>query len=314
LNRELTSNTLLISQKVSAGGRNYEDEEDNEGMRLSRTNGAVVRFLIHQHKSNSGRLTYYLRLERDGAFKGWAIPKGIPKEWKTRHIAIQVGDLNLNKADSEGKIENGKFGPGIITILDRGEYRVRSWGDDKIIFDLAGSRTKGSFALVLFPKAGPLHWLFSQTHESSASSAINSPETVVKKPEESSVPLPSQAVPAKAPTAGIKEAFKECSAGQNSPKDKSSKLKTKTTEWRLYQPDPKPKPQSKPVERQIRKPRKNRDTKGKPNYKRKSKTAGWLNKNRHTREGRMVGWIYMGAIILFIFGLVKLIQYLKSIL
>jgi DNA ligase D-like protein (predicted 3'-phosphoesterase) len=143
-----------------------------------------LRFLIHQHKSSSGRLKYYLRLEKDGVFKGWAIPKGMPKEWKTRHLAIQVGDLKLNKFDSEGKVERGKFGPGIITILDRGEYRIRSWGDDKIIFDLFGPRVKGSFALVLFPKAGPLHWLLGQTHgESVAPLPAQKSAVVSKKPE-----------------------------------------------------------------------------------------------------------------------------------
>ena len=274
-----------------------------------------MRFLIHQHKSKSGQLKYYLRLERDGVFKGWAIPKGMPEEWKTRHIAIQVGDLNLNKADSEGKIENGKFGPGIITILDSGEYRVRSWEADKIIFDLAGSRIKGSFALVLFPKAGPLHWLLGQTHGESASTAIKRPETVVKKPEESSVPFPSQAVPAKPPTAGIKEAFVECSTGKDLQKPSSSQT-SKITEWRLYQPDPRPhsKPKTKPKSVHV-KPQLHQSSKKREKLnKRKSTTAGWLNKNRHTREGRQVGWIYMGAIILFIFGLVKLFQYLKSIL
>jgi DNA ligase D-like protein (predicted 3'-phosphoesterase) len=278
--------------------------------------------LIHQHKSNSGQLKYYLRLERDGVFKGWAIPKGIPEEWKTRHIAIQVGDLNLNKSDSEGKIENGKFGPGIITILDSGEYRVRSWEDDKIIFDLAGSRSKGSFALVLFPKAGPLNWLLGQTHRASESSLTKKPETVVKKPEESSVPLPSQAVPAKPPKVGIKKAFVECSKVENSRKPSSSHT-SKTTGWQLYQPGPNPKPKSKtkPVKHQGLHPSDKIYKNEKPQYRvkgkrknKKTKTAGWLNKNRHTREGRMVGWIYMGAIILFIYGLVKLIQYLKSIL
>lgn len=147
-----------------------------------------MRFLIHQHKSNSGQLKYYLRLERDGAFKGWAIPKGMPKEWKTRHLAIQVGGLKLNKFDSEGKVERGKFGPGIITILDRGEYRVRSWGDDKIIFDLSGSRVKGSFALVLFPKAGPLHWLLGQINEESVAPLnVQKPAVISKKPEKTTL-------------------------------------------------------------------------------------------------------------------------------
>ena len=127
-----------------------------------------MKFVIQKHKSSNGRTTYYLRLEKDGVLKGWAVPKGLPEKGGKQHLAIEVGPFKLEAAGFEGKVEKSKFGPGMITVLDRGEYRVRSWEDDKIIFDLSGSRAKGSFALILFPKAGPLHWLLGQTHGASA--------------------------------------------------------------------------------------------------------------------------------------------------
>ena len=119
--------------------------------------------MIQEYRSGSNKARYYLRLEKDGVFKGWAIPKGLPIKWKEQHLAIQVGNFKLEAAGFEGKVEKSKFGPGTIAILDRGEYRVRSWEDDKIIFDLSGSRATGSFALIRFPKAGPGHWLLGQT-------------------------------------------------------------------------------------------------------------------------------------------------------
>ena len=122
-----------------------------------------MQFVIQEYRSGSNKVRYYLRLEKDGVFKGWAILKGLPIRWKEQHLAIQVGNFKLEAAGYEGKVEESKFGPGTITILDRGEYRVRSWEDDKIIFDLLGSRAKGSFALIRFPKAGPGHWLLGQT-------------------------------------------------------------------------------------------------------------------------------------------------------
>ena len=261
-----------------------------------------MRFLIHQHKSNRGRLTYYLRLEKEGVFRGWAIPKGMPKEWKTRHLAIQVGDLKLNKYDSEGKVEKGKFGPGIITIQDRGEYRIRSWEDEKIIFDLAGSLTKGSFALVLFPKAGPLHWLLGQTQGASDSPSIKKPERTIQTPEKIPTSLPNNTVPANKPTVGTKKETIVSPTVENRAKPKSSKLKTKTTEWRLYQTGPKPKHKHKLIKPHVRKP-----TRSKQTSKRKAKARFFKPKKSSYRTGYtsedwwfLLAFIIGGAILLAI--------------
>jgi len=140
-----------------------------------------MQFVIQEHRSGSNKVRYYLRLEKDGVFKGWAISKGLPEKWKKQHLAIQVGNFKLETAGFEGKVKESKFGPGTIAILDRGEYRVRSWEDDKIIFDLSGSRATGSFALIRFPRPGPGHWLLGQTKPFPPSPSLKKLEETSKR-------------------------------------------------------------------------------------------------------------------------------------
>ena len=105
---------------------------------------------------------YYLRLEREGKFESWAVPKGMPGKGK-KHLAIEVGSLRLRDGGYEGKVSKGFFGPGEISIWDQGDYREHFRAGDKIILEFSGSRVKGGFALVRFPKAGPKHWLLGVT-------------------------------------------------------------------------------------------------------------------------------------------------------
>jgi bifunctional non-homologous end joining protein LigD len=44
------------------------------------------RFVVQKHQTRS--LHYDFRLERDGVFKSWAVPKGIPVTVGTRHVAV----------------------------------------------------------------------------------------------------------------------------------------------------------------------------------------------------------------------------------
>ncbi len=103
---------------------------------------------------------YYLRLEKDDALRGWAVPKGLPAKGKN-HLAIEIGSIRLQDGGFEGLVEKSQFGPGKISVWDQGTYQASSWSDRKIVFKFSGSRTKGDFTLVRFPKAGPRHWLLS---------------------------------------------------------------------------------------------------------------------------------------------------------
>ncbi len=121
-----------------------------------------MKFVIQEHRAGD-RIRYYLRLEKDGVLKGWALPKGMPKEWGKQRLALQVGDGDLSLLDFQGEIKEGKYGPGEIKAWDSGEYECHRWEEGKIVFTLNGPRIKGSYALVGFPKGGEKSWLLGQT-------------------------------------------------------------------------------------------------------------------------------------------------------
>lgn len=45
-----------------------------------------TRFVIQRHRARS--LHYDFRLEKDGVYKSWAIPKGVPSQPGIRRLAI----------------------------------------------------------------------------------------------------------------------------------------------------------------------------------------------------------------------------------
>ena len=121
-----------------------------------------MKFVIQEHRAGE-RVRYYLRLERDGLLKGWALPKGLPKEWGRQRLALQVGDGDLSLIGFQDKVQKGRYGPGEIRAWDTGDYECHKWEEGKIVFTLNGSRIKGSYALVGFPKGGEKSWLLGQT-------------------------------------------------------------------------------------------------------------------------------------------------------
>ena len=125
-----------------------------------------MKFLIQKLVTERGKTRFYLRIEKDGVFQGWAVPKGLPDQSSKQHLALKVGPYPLTAEEFEGRMGEGKFPPGIITIWDRGSCRSRYESNEKIIVDLSGSRAKGTYALIRFKKAGPDGWLLSRPRES----------------------------------------------------------------------------------------------------------------------------------------------------
>jgi bifunctional non-homologous end joining protein LigD len=102
------------------------------------------RFIVQEHHART--LHYDFRLEKDGAFKSWAVPKGIPKAAGVRRLAVQVPDHLLEWGLFEGTIPEGQYGAGTVAIWDEGAYELLEWTDEAIAFVRHGRKRTRSRA------------------------------------------------------------------------------------------------------------------------------------------------------------------------
>jgi len=117
-------------------------------------------FVVQEHRART--LHYDFRLEKAGVFKSWAVPKGIPLQKGTKHLALEVENHPLDYADFEGVIEEGQYGAGTVKIWDKGTYDVEEWTPDRLVFHLNGSHLKGRYCLVRFKRGSGRNWLLFQ--------------------------------------------------------------------------------------------------------------------------------------------------------
>ncbi len=106
----------------------------------------MPRFVIQKHHAT--HLHYDLRLELDGVLKSWAVPKEPSADPKTKRLAIQVPDHDLDYADFEGEIEEGEYGAGKVEIWDSGEFDLIECSDKIIRVELKGKRLSGAWKLI----------------------------------------------------------------------------------------------------------------------------------------------------------------------
>ncbi len=124
---------------------------------MNQTADSSARFVVQKHRART--LHYDFRLERDGVFKSWAVPKGIPETIGTRRLAVQVPDHPLEYGSFEGTIPAGEYGAETVEIWDEGTYELLEWSADTIGFILHGQRFDGPYTLIRFDGKGPRDWL-----------------------------------------------------------------------------------------------------------------------------------------------------------
>lgn len=156
-----------FSKSPEPKGKTYPSEEDKD---------AELRFVVQIHDAT--RLHYDLRLEIDGVFKSWAVPKEPSLDPNERRLAVFVEDHPLEYGSFEGIIPKGNYGAGTVKIWDRGTYVERrsisrgdsesamkkGLGEGRLTFILKGERLKGEFALVQLKK-DPKLWLLIKKRE-----------------------------------------------------------------------------------------------------------------------------------------------------
>ena len=99
------------------------------------------RFVVQEHHAR--RLHWDFRLERDGVLVSWAVPKGVPMDPKTNHLAVHVEDHPLDYIDFHGDIPAGNYGAGKVLIWDSGTYETEKFSDREVMVVLHGKKLKG---------------------------------------------------------------------------------------------------------------------------------------------------------------------------
>lgn len=134
--------------------RDFEKVKEEPKSEVKADNGNI--YVIQKHQAR--HLHYDLRLEMDGVLKSWAIPKTPPTEKGVKRLAVQVGDHPIDYANFEGTIPSGQYGAGTVEIWDKGEHVLKGKNEDKLVFEVKGSKLKGDYCLIRFK--GRKNWLF----------------------------------------------------------------------------------------------------------------------------------------------------------
>jgi bifunctional non-homologous end joining protein LigD len=108
-------------------------------------NGDGNRFVIQEHHARA--LHWDFRLERDGVLVSWAVPKNLPVDPKTNHLAVHTEDHPLEYLEFAGDIPAGEYGGGSVAIWDHGTYECEKWSDREVMVVLSGSRVSGRYVL-----------------------------------------------------------------------------------------------------------------------------------------------------------------------
>ncbi|MDQ1545937.1 MAG: bifunctional non-ous end joining protein LigD [Actinomycetota bacterium] len=124
-------------------------------------------FVIQEHHAT--RLHWDFRLEHDGVLVSWALPKGVPTDYRKNHLAVQTEDHPLEYGSFEGDIPHGEYGGGHVEIWDSGTYELEKWRDGEEVIALLRGTKRGDRRYALIHTGGEgkadQNWLIHLTKD-----------------------------------------------------------------------------------------------------------------------------------------------------
>ncbi|HST24888.1 MAG TPA: non-homologous end-joining DNA ligase, partial [Gaiellaceae bacterium] len=131
-------------------------------------------FVVQRHDARA--LHYDFRLERDGVLASWAVPKGVPLEPGTQHLAVHVEDHPLEYGTFEGEIPKGQYGAGTVELWDHGTYElVEEKPNGGLTVRLHGKRLDGLWTLIPAKLGGQeKNWLIVRKRDEETAQAPRS--------------------------------------------------------------------------------------------------------------------------------------------
>lgn len=116
----------------------------------------ALRFVIQKHAAS--HLHFDLRLEWEGTFRSWAVPKGPSLDPSDRRLAMEVEDHPLDYGDFEGTIPKGQYGGGTVMLWDRGY-----WAPEKGFENVGAALRKGELKFVMEGERMHGSWVIVRT-------------------------------------------------------------------------------------------------------------------------------------------------------
>lgn len=122
--------------------RDFAQTAEPSGHDAKVVTSQALRFVIQKHAAS--HLHFDLRLEFEGTFKSWAVPKAPSLDPSDRRMAMEVEDHPLDYGDFEGTIPKGQYGGGTVMLWDRGY-----WAPEKAFSDIGAALAKGELKFVM---------------------------------------------------------------------------------------------------------------------------------------------------------------------
>lgn len=144
--------------------RNFEKTKEPKGT-IQKSKKRKLKYVIQHHSAR--RDHYDLRLEWNGVFISFAIPKGPSFNPNDKRLAIKVEDHPLSYGNFEGNIPKGEYGGGTVMLFDKGFWEPfkdtnLDFKNSTIKFTLKGKRLCGNWALIPFKED---NWLLVKEND-----------------------------------------------------------------------------------------------------------------------------------------------------